>query len=193
MLALGALIGLGVGDLIAPLFPHLIPFPQVFAVVGMAAYFTAVVRAPLTGIVLIVEMTNDYSLMLPLIVACFCAYGVAEGLRDHPIYEALLERDLARGGEVHPAHAPVVMEYAVQPGAPFDGKRIRDLGLPPGCIFVSGRNESGEWVPGGDTVLHGDDQITAVISPEAGAEAMRLVREGCESAYVGHAIRNVES
>ena len=192
MLALGALIGLGIGDLVAPLFPHLIPFPQVFAVVGMAAYFTAVVRAPLTGIVLIVEMTGDYGLMLPLIVACFCAYGVAEGMRDRPIYEALLERDLARGGDVHPAATPIVMEYAVQPGAPFDGKRIRDLGLPPGCIFVSGRNESGEWVPGGNTILHGDDQITAVISPEAGAEAMRLVREGCESAHAGHAIRDVE-
>ena len=57
----------------------------------MAAYFTAIVRAPLTGIVLIVEMTGNYAQMLPLLVACFCAYIVAEGMREMPIYENLLE------------------------------------------------------------------------------------------------------
>ncbi len=54
----------------------------------MAAYFAAIVRAPLTGIMLIIEMTGNYSQMLPLLVACFCAYAVAEFLKDLPIYEA---------------------------------------------------------------------------------------------------------
>jgi len=52
------------------------------------------VRAPLTGIVLIVEMTAGYSLMLPLLRTCLAAYAVAEALGDEPIYEALLERML---------------------------------------------------------------------------------------------------
>ena len=99
LLALGALIGLGVGQLAHQLAPAAVPEPAVFAVVGMAAYFTAIVRAPLTGIVLIVEMTGNYEQMLPLLVTCFCAYAVAEGLKDIPIYEALLERDLSRAGD----------------------------------------------------------------------------------------------
>ena len=77
--------------------PHAGVLPGAFAVVGMAAYFTAIVRAPLTGIVLIVEMTSSYALSLPLLAACFCAYGVAEAARNLPIYEELLQRDLASG------------------------------------------------------------------------------------------------
>jgi len=59
LLVLGALIGLGIGEATHHMFPGLVPIPAIFAVVGMAAYFTAIVRAPLTGIVLIVEMTGN--------------------------------------------------------------------------------------------------------------------------------------
>jgi CIC family chloride channel protein len=96
LLVLGALIGLAIGQLAHLVTPTLVPIPAAFAVVGMAAYFVAVVRAPLTGIVLITEMTGTYSYMLPLLVSCFCAYAVCELLRDKPIYEALLERELQR-------------------------------------------------------------------------------------------------
>jgi CIC family chloride channel protein len=50
------------------------------------------VRAPLTGIVLMIELTGQYEYMLPLLVSCLAAYGVAEALGDKPIYEALRER-----------------------------------------------------------------------------------------------------
>ena len=79
--------------------PHAVEHPETFAVVGMAAYFSAIVRAPLTAIVLVVEMTGNYSLVLPLLAACLTAYGVADFLRDRPVYEALLERDLLRSQE----------------------------------------------------------------------------------------------
>ena len=97
LLVLGALIGIGIGGLAHHFAPILVPIPAIFAVVGMAAYFSAIVRAPLTGTVLIIEMTGNYAQMLPLLVACFCAYLVAEGLGELPIYETLLERDLKRG------------------------------------------------------------------------------------------------
>ena len=97
------------------------PFPAIFAVVGMAAYFTAIVRAPLTGIVLIIEMTGNYAQMLPLLVACFCAYIVAEGMGELPIYENLLERDLMRGGALPDPKEPLVLELEVEPGSPFEG------------------------------------------------------------------------
>ena len=139
LLVLGALIGLGVGQVTHLLVPHLVPIPAIFAVVGMAAYFTAIVRAPLTGIVLIIEMTGNYAQMLPLLVACFCAYLVAEGLGELPIYENLLERDLLRGGPLPDPTEPLVLELEVEPGAPFAGCEVRELGLPPGCILISCR------------------------------------------------------
>lgn len=82
LLVLGALIGLSIGQMAHNVAPEIVPIPATFAVVGMAAYFTAIVRAPLTGIMLIVEMTGNYNQMLPLLVSCFCAYAVAEFFQD---------------------------------------------------------------------------------------------------------------
>jgi len=65
-------------------------------VLGMGALLPAIVRAPLTGIVLMVELTGKYDYMLPLLVSCFAAYGIAEAMSDVPIYEALRERAMRR-------------------------------------------------------------------------------------------------
>ncbi|UQN11905.1 H(+)/Cl(-) exchange transporter ClcA [Methylococcus capsulatus] len=94
ILLLGALLGLGSGTLIQQMAPVLPVEPKVFAVAGMAALFTGVVQAPLTGVVLMIEMTGNYALILPLLAACFAAQAVAARLHDLPIYEALLEREL---------------------------------------------------------------------------------------------------
>ena len=66
--------------------------PAAFAVVGMAAFFTAVVQAPVTGIVLVVEMTASFTMLLPMIAACFAAMLVPNLLRGAPIYDLLRER-----------------------------------------------------------------------------------------------------
>ncbi len=180
LLVLGALIGLAFGDIAHYFAPAAVPEPAIFAVVGMAAYFTAIVRAPLTGIVLILEMTGNYSQMLPLLVSCFSAYAVAEWLKDLPIYEALLERDLLSGGLRPTYKKPVVVEMAVEPGAPFVGREVKDLGLPQGCILVHCYEDGIEWVPTATTLLGENMRITAVIAPEA-ADALAMLRRGCET------------
>ena len=178
LLILGAMIGLAIGQLANSLVPSIVPIPAIFAVVGMAAYFTAIVRAPLTGIMLIVEMTGNYSQMLPLLVSCFCAYAVAEFLKDLPVYEALLERDLQKGGSSYSIKEPVVVEFIVHEGSAFAGLPVRSLGLPAGCILVRCSDGKHEWVPKASTRLDAHMHITAVISPDA-ENALKILREGC--------------
>jgi CIC family chloride channel protein len=180
LLVLGALLGLGVGYLAHGLAPALAPEPGVFAVVGMAAYFTAIVRAPLTGILLITEMTGSYEQMLPLLTSSFCAYAVAEYLRDLPIYEALLERDLERGGFDNGHAQPIVAEFEIEPDAPFAGRLVRELGLPSGCILVRCALDHTEQVVTANTRLQTHMKITAVIAPEAD-NALEILRRGCTS------------
>jgi CIC family chloride channel protein len=96
LLVLGSLGGLALGAGVHSWLPEWAVNPEIFAVVGMGALFTATVRAPLTGIVLMTELTGKYDFMLPLLVSGFAAYGVAEALRDMPIYEALRERSTRR-------------------------------------------------------------------------------------------------
>jgi CIC family chloride channel protein len=143
----------------------------------MAAYFTAIVRAPLTAIVLMVEMTGNYSLVLPLLIACLTAYGVADFMNDRPVYEALLERDLLRAQDLPKLGGTLLLDFVISPGAPFDGKRIRDIGLPPGAIVVTLRRGFSENVPTADSQLAAGDQISVLIAPAAAA-ALPLLRTG---------------
>jgi len=66
-----------VGTVAHVIAPAWASHPEVFAVLGMGALLTSIVRAPLTGIVLMIELTGKYDYMLPLLVSCFAAYGVA--------------------------------------------------------------------------------------------------------------------
>ena len=94
MLALATLFGTAYGIKAKEWFPILVANPGVFAVAGMGALFAATVRAPLTGIVLTIEMTQNYALILPLILTCWGATIVAQALGARPIYTVLLERTL---------------------------------------------------------------------------------------------------
>jgi len=94
MLVLGSQSGLLFGTLCSRWLPNVIQYPTALGVVGMAAFFTAVVRAPVTGIILVTGMTASFTLLLPMLSACFTAMLVPVLLRDAPIYESLRERTL---------------------------------------------------------------------------------------------------
>ncbi len=98
LLVLGAQIGLLFGGLCQLLFPDLGIQPVGFAIVGMAAFFTGVVRAPITGIILVIEMTASITTLLPMICACFMAMLIPTLLREPPIYE-LLRRNTLRASK----------------------------------------------------------------------------------------------
>jgi CIC family chloride channel protein len=101
-LALGAELGLWFGLLCSLALPGLALEPAGFAVVGMAALFTAIVRAPLTAIVLVTEMTANVTMLLPMIVTCFAAMLVPTLFGDRSILDALKERLLARSKKMTP-------------------------------------------------------------------------------------------
>jgi CIC family chloride channel protein len=96
LLVLGAQSGLLFGAACHMALPSLDIQPEGFAVVGLAAFFTGVVRAPLTGIVLVTEMTANVTMLLPMLGACFVAMLVPTLLRNAPIYDSLREHTLRR-------------------------------------------------------------------------------------------------
>lgn len=68
-----------------------------FIILGMAAFFTSVVKAPITGIVLILEMSANFNHLGNLVLACLCALITSELIASRPVYVVLLERILGRG------------------------------------------------------------------------------------------------
>ncbi|ATG16577.1 MULTISPECIES: H(+)/Cl(-) exchange transporter ClcA [Providencia] len=96
LLALGTLFGGIYGYAALELFPNYSIEVGTFAIAGMGALFAATVRAPLTGIVLVLEMTSNYQLILPMIITCIGATMVAQFLGGRPLYSVLLEKTLER-------------------------------------------------------------------------------------------------
>ncbi|MBG2987584.1 H(+)/Cl(-) exchange transporter ClcA [Proteus mirabilis] len=105
-LALGTLFGSAFGLMATYLFPDYQIQIGTFAIAGMGALFAATVRAPLTGIVLVLEMTDNYQLILPMIITCLGATMLAQLLGGRPIYTVLLERILQRSEAKEKTEAP---------------------------------------------------------------------------------------
>jgi chloride channel protein, CIC family len=102
LLALGAQSGLLFGVVCRHAFPGLDIQPEAFALVGMSALFTGVVRAPVTGLVLVTEMTGNVTMLLPMLGACFVAMVTQTLMRNPPIYESLLAHMMKRDDALKP-------------------------------------------------------------------------------------------
>ena len=105
MLTLATTVGLIFGLLIEAALVHsplAVPplIGAAFAVAAMGGLFSSTIRAPLVGVVLAVELTGAFELILPLLVTCVTAHVVAEALGGRPIYEVLLERSMRLAGDV---------------------------------------------------------------------------------------------
>ena len=92
-LFMGAMLGGAVGYLDVTVFHHPADSIGAFAVVGMGAVFAGIVRAPMTSVLIIFEMTGGYGLVLPLMIANMSAFALARHWRRIPIYDALLAQD----------------------------------------------------------------------------------------------------
>ena len=92
-LFIGAMLGGTVGTVAHHLFPAYTALPGAYALVGMGAVFAGVVRAPMTSVLIIFEMTQDYAVIVPLMIANLVSLFVASLLQHEPIYEALAVQD----------------------------------------------------------------------------------------------------
>ncbi len=93
-------VGAGLGDILGSLMPG-IPATAV-VILGMVAYFSGVVQTPITAFVIVMEMTGNQSMLLPLMATSFIAYGISTLICKQPIYRALAEAFVYRGPEPQP-------------------------------------------------------------------------------------------
>jgi CIC family chloride channel protein len=92
-LFMGAMLGGSVAHLVHPFAGPTTEIVGSFALVGMGAFFAGAIRAPITSILIIFEMTGDYAIILPLMISNVISYTVAARLHPVPIYDALLRQD----------------------------------------------------------------------------------------------------
>jgi CIC family chloride channel protein len=92
-LFLGAMLGGAVGDVAHRFFPAHTAMSGAYALVGMGALFAGIVRAPMTSVLMIFEMTRDYSVIVPLMIANLASLFISSRFQRQPIYEALAHQD----------------------------------------------------------------------------------------------------
>ncbi len=100
MLSIATCAGLAFGVISAEILPVSgSDFKAACAIAAMGGFFAASIRAPLVGVVLVLELTGAYSLMMPVLITCTAAALTAHQLGGRPIYEELLERTLRLAGQ----------------------------------------------------------------------------------------------
>lgn len=163
---------------------------QALVILGMVSCFAAIVRAPVTGIVLITEMTGNFSHLLFLALAALTAFTVADLLRTKPIYEQLLRRMVlkhARPRFQEKSGEKLLLETPVQIGAGICGKRVSEVNLPDRCLLISVVRGETEIVPKGDTVLHSGDLLVALCDEYDSAAVQHALERQCKDLSGFHA------
>lgn len=122
-LFMGGMLGGAVGYIDVSVLHHSTDAIGAFAVVGMGAVFAGIVRAPMTSVLIVFEMTGGYGLVLPLMIANMIAFALARHWRKLPVYEALLAQDgivLPHGGNPPPQGPTQVMAQPIAGGMTED-------------------------------------------------------------------------
>ena len=92
-LFIGAMLGAAVGGAEHALFPHLVASSGTYALVGMGVLFAGFLRAPMTSVFMVLEVSGNYSIIVPVIIANTFAYVISRGLQPTPIFDVLTRQD----------------------------------------------------------------------------------------------------
>jgi len=92
-LFIGAMLGAAVGGVEHVLLPHLTGSPGTYALVGMGVLFAGFLRAPMTSVFMVLEVSGNYSIILPVMIANTFAYVISRGLQPVPIFDVLTRQE----------------------------------------------------------------------------------------------------
>jgi H+/Cl- antiporter ClcA len=138
-----------------------------FVVLGMAGLFSSIVRAPLTGIILVFELTGDMHSLLPIATVSLISYAVANTIGTAPFYSILFEK------AVENTNAPVLntkevekvlQTFTIPVGSPVANKTIADIDWGKHCVIISVERDETPITPKGDTLLKEGDTLVILIS-----------------------------
>ncbi|CEM60336.1 ClC family H(+)/Cl(-) exchange transporter [Treponema phagedenis] len=176
LLACGALTGIIVSKALVH-FQMLEPLYTLnFMIFGMAACFSAVVKAPLTGAILLLEMSGKLTHLGGLVFTCAIAFAFSTLIKSLPVYEVLLDRLLAKSKNEAEKSAnktkKEIAELSVNPGSQLDEKLVKEIVWPKHCLIVGiGRGEE-EFIPNGNTKIYAGDRLIILTDEDAMRETI---------------------
>lgn len=195
LLAIGAIIGGIFGLICIKYFGIPANFLVNFVILAMAGHFGAIVKAPITGIILIFEMTGSFEQLLPLSVVVAIAYLISDLLGVSPIYDDLLEDILDNKHEKYKGkdNKKTLVELVVHLGSDIEGRLISEVQWPQNCLVVSIYRGDKEIIPRGNTrILEGDMLLIMLNQTESAKMLTYLNSIITNSDGIGDEINNTE-
>lgn len=186
MLVVGGLLGKIYGLVLMDIFGLKEVYAVHFMILGMAGYLTAVVRAPITGIVLILEMTGRFDHLFSLTLVSTLAYVLTEFINLDPIYDILYRNMISNlfasektPQKVSSKSSKVTLLIPVIADSFLDGKHVFEISWPENCLLVGIRREIKEIIPKGITkIKNGDFLIVLTDKTDAGIISPKLYKMG---------------
>lgn len=156
MLTIGSLMGAVVAKVMALLGMNP-AYIDCIILISMATFFTAVVKSPLTAIIMVVELTSQYVLLIPVILGVAVGYMISEIFNLKPLYDVALE-DIMQLNNVKLERKTYVTK--IEHGSVASGQAIRDVLWPGNMLIRSIKRDGTAIVPSSDTVLNVGDEIS---------------------------------
>ena len=157
-----------------------------FIALGMAAMFASSVRAPVTAVVLVWELTSSFDALLSLTTVAIIAYVTANMTKVMPFYEHDLAQILARTTktpEPESACEASYMEVAVGTGSALEGACVHDVSWPEGARIVYIERSGEKIIPTGDTVIMALDTLTMIVDETDSHDAEFAVRQMAQPTF----------
>lgn len=167
MCILGTYLGAILGGCAINLFGLDVGLWEEFVVIGMAGFFASIVRAPITGIVLVFELTGNMNNLLPLATVALISYATANLIGAQPFYEILLARIVQSGTEppkMTKRAEKVIKSYVIPLGSQLDKKKIKEVDWGRHSLIVTVERGEESITPNGDVELHAGDEIVFLLS-----------------------------
>ena len=177
LLVLGALVGNIFGVIVCNAFGLPSEYIVNFIILAMAGHFAAIVKAPITGIILITEMTGSFEHMLALAFVVIISYLTADILKSEPIYESLLERVLKNNKReaVLQKGNKTLIEVAVFMGSIIEGKYLKEVDWPEDCLLVATKRGDKEIIPKGNTKIEGGDFLVVLVAEDRVSQVLEEI------------------
>lgn len=183
ILVLGAYIGAVFGSIVVPAFGFEQDLIYKFIVISMAGFFAATVRSPITGVVLLAEMSGSTESLVAMIIVSVIAYVVPTLLGNEPIYESLYDRLLLTKNRefVKKPSKHVLSEYVVPLDCNYINFKIKNIPFPKNAIVVSVIRNGKYVIPTEDFHIKYGDQVNILTD----VNDYPFVREEIEELFGG--------
>ena len=146
-------------------------------IIGMVSLFAASVRSPITGTLLILEMTGDFGHLMALALSSAVAYITAELLKGEPIYDALLKKSLNENHDKECEEERNIIEVPVGNGSFLEGKSIGSLPPMRQTVIIDLKRHGKSMIPDPDIKLQAEDFLYILTASKNGESLKKLGEE----------------